>query len=281
MVHGQLRLDQGLQEQLLNLHALEQHLPTNMREEFLNLPMHNPMLGYLSTMNACFVPILDYLICFKSELGLSLQRMIESYNLIIMQQFKNYFNSENAKSREFSEKIKYVDEKIKEVNQQKDEQDYKQELINTLLQSKDKIIAELTMRNEALEEKEEDLQKYIKSTKMNLDEPDARVEQEKQKILDQIAKADVESDALSSDSDLQLAEGKAVGWYDGACNDYQDTEVERTNNLNNMQKIITRLLKKGNVTISTQTDPIEGLELNGGNELASENENVDLHPSGD
>ena len=41
--------------------------------------------------------------------------------------------------------------------------------------------------------------------------------------------------------------------YDEACNDYHNTEVERTNNLNNMQKIITRLLKKGNVTVATQT----------------------------
>ena len=48
------------------------HLPTSMREEFLNMPQHNPLLGYLSTLNANFVPILDYLICFKGELGLSL-----------------------------------------------------------------------------------------------------------------------------------------------------------------------------------------------------------------
>ena len=67
-----------------------------------------------------------------------------------------------------------------------------------------------------------------------------------------------------TDSDLQLADGKAVGFFDSACADYQDTEVDRTNNLNNMQKIITRLLKKGNVTIGTQTDAIEGFELMGG-----------------
>lgn len=39
--------------------------------------------------------------------------------------------------------------------------------------------------------------------------------------------------------------------YDAACEDYQNTEVERTNNLNNMSKIIQRLLKKGNVPIGT------------------------------
>ena len=55
-----------------------------MREDFLNLPMHSPLLGYLSTLNASFVPVLDYLICFKSELGLCLQRMVESYNMILM-----------------------------------------------------------------------------------------------------------------------------------------------------------------------------------------------------
>ena len=41
--------------------------------------------------------------------------MIESYNLIIMAQFKGYFNSENAKSKEFSQKVTFVDKKIEEV----------------------------------------------------------------------------------------------------------------------------------------------------------------------
>jgi len=32
--------------------------------------------------------------------------------------------------------------------------------------------------------------------------------------------ADVESEELSSDSDMQLAENKAAGYYDSACDDY-------------------------------------------------------------
>ena len=42
--------------------------------------------------------------------------MIESYNLIIMSQFRGYYNSENAKTKEFSDKVKLLDEKIAEVN---------------------------------------------------------------------------------------------------------------------------------------------------------------------
>ena len=90
-----------------------------MRESFLNLPMHSPLLGYLSTLNASFVPVLDYLICFKSELGLCLQRMVESYNMILMAQFRGYYESENSKTKEFSDKVKFVDKKIKDVLEQK------------------------------------------------------------------------------------------------------------------------------------------------------------------
>ena len=50
---------------------------------------------------------------------------------------------------------------------------------------------------------------------------------------------------------MQLAENKASSFYDNACNDYQNIEMERTNNLNNIAKIITRLLKKGNVQMAT------------------------------
>lgn len=32
--------------------------------------------------------------------------------------------------------------------------------------------------------------------------------------------ADVESEGLSSDSDMQLAENKAAGYYDNTCNEY-------------------------------------------------------------
>lgn len=69
--------------------------------------------------------------------------MIESYNMIIMAQFKGYFKSENIKSKEFAEKVTLLDQKIKDVNKQKAEQDYKRDLINTLIQNKDKEILEL------------------------------------------------------------------------------------------------------------------------------------------
>lgn len=50
---------------------------------------------------------------------------------------------------------------------------------------------------------------------------------------------------------MLLQNNEAAGIYNTACEDYANTEVDRTNNLNNMQKIINRLLKKGNTAIGT------------------------------
>jgi len=56
-------------------------------------------------LNACFIPILDYLLLYKSEIGQTLQRMVESYNILIMMQFESYFTTENLKEKEFTQRL--------------------------------------------------------------------------------------------------------------------------------------------------------------------------------
>jgi uncharacterized membrane protein len=44
-----------------------------------------------------FLPVCDYLVCFKPEIGLLLQRMVESYNILILEQFEGFYKNENYK----------------------------------------------------------------------------------------------------------------------------------------------------------------------------------------
>ena len=67
-----------------------------------------------------------------------------------------------------------------------------------------------------------------------------------------------ESEELSSDGDLRLATNRDD--YNEVCDEYSKTEVKRTNNLNNMHKIIGRLLKKGNMNVGCQTEPTMGFD---------------------
>ena len=38
----------------------------------------------MKALNLSFLPVLDYLVCYKSEIGLAAQKLIECYNIIIL-----------------------------------------------------------------------------------------------------------------------------------------------------------------------------------------------------
>ena len=61
------------------------------------MPHHKEILHDLKLLNTSFVNVLDYMIAFKPEIGLSLQRMIEAYNMLLIDQFVGYYsNQEDA-----------------------------------------------------------------------------------------------------------------------------------------------------------------------------------------
>ena len=106
----------GLEADLINLNSLQSHLPKYMRESFLNIRQHGPLIGHLNTLNACFVPLLEYLVLYKSEVGLSLQRMVEAYNILILMQFESYVTTENVRTKEAESKLIELEGITKDVN---------------------------------------------------------------------------------------------------------------------------------------------------------------------
>lgn len=95
-IHSNLRHRRQIQSELLQLDKIQSHLPTKLQHLFLSMPHHKTILADLTTLNKEFLPVLDYLVCFKSELGQLLQRLVESYNMILLDQFEGYYKNENT-----------------------------------------------------------------------------------------------------------------------------------------------------------------------------------------
>ena len=87
--------------------------------------------------------------------------MVESYNFLLLMQFEGFQTSENAKTREYNEKVKRLDILTAQVSAQKQEQDTKEDMINTLLASKNLAIKEQKERIEVLERQMEDVHEYV------------------------------------------------------------------------------------------------------------------------
>lgn len=71
----------------------------------MSMPHHGPLLRDLQDLNASFIPVLDFLCSYKTEFGVMLQRMIEAYNIILLMQFEGFYKNDNAKSREYEDKL--------------------------------------------------------------------------------------------------------------------------------------------------------------------------------
>ena len=84
----------------------------SFRKDFLTHPTQADLLPRLSALNQAFVPILEYLTAYKGEIGLCLQRMVESYNFLLLMQFEGFQIHENAKTKEFNEKVLRLDKEL-------------------------------------------------------------------------------------------------------------------------------------------------------------------------
>ena len=51
------------------------------------MPGHADNLKLIHMLNRAFIPVLDQLVCYKTEMGHLVQKLIESFNLLILDQF--------------------------------------------------------------------------------------------------------------------------------------------------------------------------------------------------
>jgi hypothetical protein len=65
------------------------------------------------------MPVLDYLVCYKPELGILMQRLIESYNIIFLDQFQGYYSHENKKEKAVDNQEKLLQKQEEAINKAK------------------------------------------------------------------------------------------------------------------------------------------------------------------
>ncbi len=69
-IHTRLKKGRGLTNDLINLEAIQSHLPVRLQEQFLSLPVHSHMIEHIKSLNMSFLDILDFMVCYKPELGM-------------------------------------------------------------------------------------------------------------------------------------------------------------------------------------------------------------------
>ena len=147
-IHTRLKKGRGLTNDVINLEAIQSHLPVRLQEQFLNMPVHSHMIDHIRSLNLSFLDILDFIACYKPELALCFQRLVESYNIVILNQFQGYYKNEGKKESipVQTGNSTILKQEISAFEKAKTTLYAQQDMVRTLLLSKDNEIYELQTR---------------------------------------------------------------------------------------------------------------------------------------
>lgn len=102
-----------------------------------------PVYKMVADLNKAFLPVLEHCLRFKGELGLCLQRLIDSFNLLMLKQFAMMAATNDAQAAELAAKTK---EQVSQTTKAKEEERKYVQLKNNiefLIEKKNQTIREL------------------------------------------------------------------------------------------------------------------------------------------
>lgn len=115
-----------------NLAALQKQLAPHLKSVFLSHgapqrdgshlknAMHNELFKDMNRLNGCFMDITDAVCAYKVELGTTLQKLIESYNSVFLQQYEVFYEGRLEKEKMLDAEVLLYQRKQQETLNEKD-----------------------------------------------------------------------------------------------------------------------------------------------------------------
>lgn len=210
----------------------------------------------VADLNKAFLPVLEHCLRFKVDLGLCLQRLIDSFNLLLLKQFAMMAATNDVQAAELAAKTK---EQVSQTTKAREEERKYVQLKNNiefLIEKKNQTIRELELRLENSYTRINDLSSMLKPDQQLFSEPEMHFKEEflnrKAQLIDPAITEESEQTDSSEEAELNRIDydqqfSKLIERHDAAYDD-------RTNNLNNMSKLVSMLQQKGSCEAAIQTD---------------------------
>ena len=113
--------------------SIQMLLGPKLKEQFLmqqgsDSINHNNLFKNMNNLNGCFLDIIDSVCSYKVELGIMLQKLVESYNSIFLQQYQTFYDGKLQREKDLDMEILRYKGKQKEAQDEQDKLIKQQEL---------------------------------------------------------------------------------------------------------------------------------------------------------
>ena len=114
--------------------------------------MHQQITDEINFVNQAGIEIFDQVYNYRTELGQTLQQLLECFAVIFLKQYEVFNMTENEKDKAAELKQRDLDEQDKEVTDKQNDLASKTEMIRQLIESKDIELEALKVTNAELNE---------------------------------------------------------------------------------------------------------------------------------
>ena len=115
---------------------LAEQLPPEDPDMLRARDVNSDLLKYVNGLNGAFINIIDSVASYRAELAVTLQKVVESYNSILLQQFECFHTLKLGKEKHLEEQIQILMQKEADTLAEKEKLIQKQELAEKAILSK-------------------------------------------------------------------------------------------------------------------------------------------------
>lgn len=104
-IHTKLMEKKNICEDVADFGAIQNSIHPRHREQFLKNKEHAMQLADMNLLNLNFQEITSIVSSYRVELGVCLQKLLESYNSIYVQQFETFYATKLKKEQHYDDKV--------------------------------------------------------------------------------------------------------------------------------------------------------------------------------
>ena len=90
------------------------------QEIVLQNSQHNELFKDMNRLNGCFLDVVDNVCSYKVEMGIMLQRLVECYNSVFLQQYEVFYDGRLEKEKMLEKEIAVYRAKQKQTDEERD-----------------------------------------------------------------------------------------------------------------------------------------------------------------
>lgn len=242
-IHESLGVSEIKLEDRRRLERLQNAMEPMVKERFMSSPLHSQITQNWNTLNGAGLALFEQVSCYRVELGQSLQKLMQCYSALYLQQLNVFNLTDSQRQAIFQERMSRLAEEEESISLRERRHEQMVIQVREMQEAKQKLVDDLKQREADLMKQNERLQKMIEEQWKGTQEPRLLSDDEFQKAWRDISfrwnKKKINDKDESFDPDTSL---ETILAMETTFQKHAETTEDKRINLKDIQRTVQTMM---------------------------------------